>query len=487
MTLKKIWPILVLLPIFFVIFIYFSYRLTLVPDGLTVDEASIGYNAVLISKTLRDETGRLLPIFALTINKTNWKQPSSIYASALYFRLFGPSLFNLRVVSVLVATISFFVVVYLNYLLLGKVGALFSAICYLATPLVVIHSHLAQENIWPLLFVSIWLLCILLSEKNKNLWYLVLSGLSLGVGIYCYKGMRALVPPMAILSFLYLFFTQTNKKSVLFFSLGFIPFVLPIPWINNHYAGALFDNTQLSFLRFNEFFYPYLSSFDFTGLFIKGDITPWHSTGIHGAFLLATMPAYIVGLIILFRQTRNANYWKFLFLGYVLTPLLYGQAGSLSRFSRLLVFVPYIITFTSLGFITIMRGWKGKFVTAILMVLLTLNYFDFVQFYWYTYPKATSNVFNENTEKYFQELAKLANKYNLSPYMNKDDYYARKENSQFFESAYFNKPLTLWSPGDALPSNGILLTSLGVQPDTKLLINNNWNYRYLVNIDKTLP
>lgn len=70
-------------------FFFFSYRLIQVPTGLTIDEASIGYNAVLIGKTLRDETGRFLPFFPLTINKSDWKQPSSIYAAAVTLRFLG--------------------------------------------------------------------------------------------------------------------------------------------------------------------------------------------------------------------------------------------------------------------------------------------------------------------------------------------------------------------------------------------------------------
>lgn len=459
---------------FFIILVggFYTYRLTQDPPGLTVDEASIGYNAVLISKTLKDETGRFLPVFALTIGGHDWKQPSSIYAAALIFKLFGASLFNLRMVSVMAALFSFILVVYLNYLLLGYSGAWISGFLFLSVPTVLMHSHLAQENIMPIPFVTIWLISFLLYQKKKNPLFLIVSGIGLGLGIYSYKGMRAIVPPLALISFIFLFFNRNWRTiviSILSFGLGLAPFILIMPWLNTHYAGALFDHQGFSLLKYYDFLYPYLSSFDVSALFIRGDITPWHSTGFHGMFLVSTLPLYLLGLVAAFRQKDDAGYWRFLVVGFFLSPLLFGQVGSVYRFSRLLVFVPFFVTFCTLGLLTLLKIKRGFLITSLLSVLILLNFFDFVKYYWFTYPVFNRGAYGLNLEMYYKKLADLSKEKRLEPYIFTDDYNSSGEDAHFFEAAYFNQKIKQWKPSGQLPPHSLLMTRLAKQPGLTLL------------------
>ncbi len=53
---------------FLILWFLFTYKITEVPPGINGDEASIGYNAISISQTLRDENQRLLSIFFLMQN-----------------------------------------------------------------------------------------------------------------------------------------------------------------------------------------------------------------------------------------------------------------------------------------------------------------------------------------------------------------------------------------------------------------------------------
>lgn len=63
----------VILTIFLALF--FSYKITSIPTGLTVDESAFGYNAALLAKTAHDENGRFLPIFVHSTKQTDWRQP----------------------------------------------------------------------------------------------------------------------------------------------------------------------------------------------------------------------------------------------------------------------------------------------------------------------------------------------------------------------------------------------------------------------------
>lgn len=91
--------------IFVASLVFFSYRLNDVPPGMTIDEPAFGYNAVLLSETLHDENGRFLPVFVLSLDGKDWRQPVTQYFMAGYFKLFGPSVYNLKFTSVIVADI----------------------------------------------------------------------------------------------------------------------------------------------------------------------------------------------------------------------------------------------------------------------------------------------------------------------------------------------------------------------------------------------
>jgi 4-amino-4-deoxy-L-arabinose transferase-like glycosyltransferase len=490
---KKLLPLLLAVALALIIGIFFSYRIWETPPGLTIDEASIGYNAVLISKTLRDETGRLLPVFPLTIGGRDWKQPSSVYATAVMFKLFGASIYNLRLVSILTAMISLMLVVLLNYLLLGKKGAWISCALFLTAPVVLMHSHLAQENIMPIPFVTTWLIGILLFKKGKGLKYIILSGFLLGMGIYSYKGMRAIVPSLTIVTVMYLFLTENWKSSsksllshlvpLLYFCLGMLPFVLFMPWINTHYAGALFDTQSFHLQKYYDFLYPYISSFDISALFIKGDSTVWHSTGLHGVFLISTIPLFIIGLVSAYRQKTLDRFWIFLLAGFFISPLLYGQVGSVYRFSRLLVLVPFFVSFCTLGFIALLKVNRGNLIVSVMSLFIVINFTDFIRYYWYEYPKYSEAYFlpTNTVSDAYQYLSKIARKNILTPYIAFGAFSADGQTGNFLEAAYFDAPLKTWLPGEPLPAKSIVMAKLEHQDKLKTIGPIIYEYRFFVN------
>jgi len=93
---------IVFLVLFVILSKFFSYRILNVPLGLTADEGAFAYNAVLLSKTLHDENNRFLPIFVLSLNGADWRQPVTQYYLTAFFRFFGSSVFNLRYSSVVI-------------------------------------------------------------------------------------------------------------------------------------------------------------------------------------------------------------------------------------------------------------------------------------------------------------------------------------------------------------------------------------------------
>ena len=153
---KYLLPIISLIAVFFLL----SFRLLDTPPGLTIDEAAFGYNATLLSRTLHDQNGRLLPVFVLSIDGQDWRQPVTQYYQAAFFRLFGASVLNLRLSSVVVTLFALILLYYLTHKLLGTLAAVAAATIFITTPIVFFQAHLGLDNNVPMVFTLLWLISL---------------------------------------------------------------------------------------------------------------------------------------------------------------------------------------------------------------------------------------------------------------------------------------------------------------------------------------
>lgn len=464
---SKYRKIIFIIIFFFILWFLFTYKITEVPPGINGDEASIGFNAILISQTLRDENHRLLPLFFLTMGGRDWKQPVTIYSTAILFKIFGPSYTLLRLVSVLMLFIS----VGLLFLFLKDIFnprlAIVGSILYLSSPIILIQSHLALENIALLPFIVFWFLMIYKYEKIKKNKYLIWAGLSLGVSFYSYNGMRLIVPILIFLSFGYIYFLNnfSFKHSVSRFKsffLGLIPFLLLIPLAQIKFFGALFGNRSPDEIHsYQQFILPYISSFDPSFLFITGDTTPYHSTGIHGILLLATLPLFLAGLYYILKNKTSILILAVLV--FFLSPLLYGFVDSIHRGSRLLILIPFYAIISTAGIKYILQINKKVIKTGILILIfgaILFNYVDFLKTYWFEYPNRVKTNFSIPLHEYFKKLSYQSNELGLNPFVENGLYNQNIEASKFFEKIYFSKPLKFWNIGQPIPPKSIIFVRI---------------------------
>lgn len=452
-----------------IISLFFSYRLLDVPTGLTVDESDFGYNAAIISHTGRDENNRLLPIFAITKTCNDWRQPVTQYFLVILFKIFGPSVWLLRFSSIIITISSTFLLFYLTKKLLGKTGAIFSTLIFLTTPLIMIQSHMGLDNIMVIPFTILWLIFVYLHEKTGHNKFLIFAAISLGIGFYTYKGMRATVPVWCVLTVLYLFHKSKYnlKKSItpiLYYSLSFFPFIAIIPLLQWKYPGAVFDRQGAVFDTVYNFIYPYISSYDPGFLFIKGDALLFHSTQTHGMMLLSTLPLFLIGI---YQAIKKNKFWAFITLAFFTAPLLYGFVNSVHRASRLMVIIPLFTLLTSLGALYLWQHKNkllGRLTVIAIGLLAIVNYSNFLNYYWYTYPKFTENIFGHMTPyKSYAILAKEAKNRNLKPYI------ANGVSENFFRAIYFPDTIEEISSEVASPPGSILMTFREHVPDMELL------------------
>ncbi len=459
----------------------YNYKLLEVPSGLTVDEASIGYNAALLSQTGKDERGLTHPIFVLSVAGKDWHQPVTQYYLTALFKIFGPSVYLLRFSSVIIAVACVLGVYFLSAPVLGIFGGIIAAAITALAPIVTIQAHLALDNIMPLPFTILWLYSLYRYQKSRSQTNLVICALALGFSFYSYKGMRAITPTWIILTVGWLFwdwlYKRARKIDLLIFLLVLSPFFLVIPHLEKNYAGAILGNSSPGFSNIYDFFLPYLSSFDPSYLFIRGDITEYHSTGRHGMLLLASLPLIIVGIYVAVRS-KNA-FLKFVLVCLLAGPILYGAVGSNHRFSRLLALIPLYSILGGLGFAWLRRQ-KSRFLktTTLLIPLLMLgNYVDFANYYWHDYPPIIRNLLGDMS--YYPSLASFKSEINLTklePVVHRGVAAGGGESLKFFEVVYFGKLLRT-IPDDSSPGDGELLLTIRKEvPCTQRVGHTTANY-----------
>jgi hypothetical protein len=447
--------------------IFYSYKLTQIPTGINIDESSIGYNANLIARTLRDENNRFLPAFFLTLEGKDWKQPVRVYSTAILFKLFGASYFGLRFVSVMFALVSCFVFYQILRLLLPENLSFIGLLLFVSSPSLLIQSHLALENIDLLPFILAWLYFLFswtLQPKNSKL---VLAGILLGLSFYSYKGMRAAVPVYMGLSLLYFGYWVFIKKvgsikSIAWFLFGIAPFLLPIKWLQLHYAGAIYDPAVVSMPSFHDALINYLSSFDFSFLFGKGDKMLVHSTGRQGMFLAPSLILFFLGII---QMAKEKKPWFYLaFFALVFTPVLFGSVNSVYRASRLMPYIPFATIIFTLGVKKILEV-KTKVLkylaVGFFVFSLIFSYIDFVKCYFGEYPKWISGDFSPDFNSAVGQLAVIASRGNKRAYFDKNDFLAHRSDLEFFREVYFPQGVGLWTrEKENFPENGLVLTSV---------------------------
>lgn len=451
--------------ILFLSFLLFTFRLTEVPPGINSDEGSIGYNASLIAKTGYDSEGRFLPFFTKSKGSMDWKQPITVYTTALVFKLLGVSYFNLRLSSFLIAVISAFTIFLLIRELMGTRMAFLGLIIFATSPIIMIQSHLALENIAPVPFVALWLLMLAKYTSRENKSFLLFAGIFLGLGIFSYLGMRMIVPVLTFLTIGFIIYLNYGRKnsyinSIKWFVLGISPFLIILFLSKFYYPGAilgLYRPYQIE--NYQNLLLPYLSTFDPSFLYISGDSTPYHSTGKHGMMLLASLPLFILGLVYIIRN--KPSILIFILISFFLTPILFGFGSTIHRASRLLALLPAYIVIAISGFLLIDR-FKSLLVKntiyILVFLLIFLNFSDFLNDYWYEYPQRVRAEFMKPAHKAYKQLKKVSGESQLEPLMQAGLLGSTKSDGYIFlERLYFSTDLKEWSINKKIPAKSAIL------------------------------
>jgi len=203
MSKRKLTTLSLLILIFTISFSLRFYQLGKIPNGISPDEATIGYNAYSILKTGKDIYGENLPLFFQLFDSN--VGGLTVYSLLPSIIAFGLSDFSIRVIPAALGVVATIVMYLLTRSLYpkDKYISFISSLTFALAPWSVAISRAAFGHIDIILFYLLFLLFFVLSI-SKNRKFIFLSVLFLGLTLYIYlAGIIYLLPLLIITGVIY--------------------------------------------------------------------------------------------------------------------------------------------------------------------------------------------------------------------------------------------------------------------------------------------
>lgn len=392
------------------------WRLGEVPISPDWDEVALGYNAYSIMTTARDEYGEFLPIILRSFD--DYKPALYAYLTIPAITIFDLNVFSVRLPSAVFGILTVLAVFFLVKELFKKDSiALLSSFLLAISPWSIQFSRVAFESNVGVALNVFGVLFFLKSFKKP--WFLLLSALMMGLGLYIYQSEKVFVPLLCIVLF-FIFRKQLFliKKKYLFIALLILTFIA-LPLINftltnketfarakgvsifsdsrkieanarrvvrdrerNDFLGLILDNRRIEFAK--SILGGYLSHFDPNWLFIKGDIARHHAPGI-GLLYLWEFPFLIIGVYVLLFGDFSKRIKLLIFSWFLIVPIPASVTSDVPHAVRTLSFLPIFQIFTAVGVFTVaskishikyqIAKVQAKYlVTSLFFLMFTFNF-----------------------------------------------------------------------------------------------------------------
>lgn len=271
------------------------YGITSSPNGLNIDEASIGYNAWSILTTGKDEHGDSLPIFFKAFGE--YKLPIYIYSVALSQFILGSNDLSVRLPAVIygVGSILFFYLLtrslFIDFFTKkeARIGSLVGSFLFATSSWHIQFSRVGFEASAAIFFLIVGLYLFWEAKQQEKLKLLVLSFMSFALSLYSYNSARIVIPIVLLSLFLAYRRNIPLKKwlaalgFVIIITTPFIAFILsPEGWTRAKdvvifYNFSHFNDVKLFIVNYWQNISPWY-------IFIKGDPVLAHGTSHRMSF-----------------------------------------------------------------------------------------------------------------------------------------------------------------------------------------------------------
>jgi 4-amino-4-deoxy-L-arabinose transferase-like glycosyltransferase len=343
-----------------------GYRLGDLPPVRSVAEQEIEREARTLAETGHGTRGEVLPVFFPTATYPAGRDPIPVYVTALFAVAF-PAVSAARIATVLLAAIN----VLLVYVIARQVcrrhlAAVAAAMFTAASPAHVVLSRAAVTALYPVVFVSLSLWCLVRWTTGHDPRWAVVGGFVLGAGLFSHPLAIVLMP--LVLAIMLAAIARTRRHvtwAPLLPLAGFaVPFLLWLMWswssgdrlsaLANHYR--LYDATALNYLQgvkdMTSYFglsvrsYIYWQYFSPSLMFFGGEPATLNSVRHIGLLLIPVMPLLAAGV---YRITiRRGDIDLVLLAGMLCAPVAAALEPSLAV-RRVLVMLPFVAIIAGIG------------------------------------------------------------------------------------------------------------------------------------------
>ena len=347
----------------------FTYKLSSIPSGVANDEAVVGYNAYSILETGKDEYGKALPILFKFYG--SFTPGLFVYLATIPIKLFGLSIFSIRILSVISMIILGLVMTWFvqKYKLVTfRFGRELTLLTFMITPWVLFNARLGYETTLALLLLALGILFY--QKPGVSFFFLSLS-------TYAGHTQRYLGPALLLL-ILFIFYQNKKDWKKLWWPL-LMALVLQIPNIILVFTPAFWVKNG-SFT--NYFLGQYLSYFSPANLFYRPDYNLQRSIPELAVFYGWMFLPWVVGLYTCW-QNRKLSLYRYILWLIFLCPLPAALGNvSYSTQRALPLLVPYFLVIL-VGVNRIVLGVRNKLILVMLgvailfwsMLMLVRSYF----------------------------------------------------------------------------------------------------------------
>ncbi|QQG40350.1 MAG: glycosyltransferase family 39 protein [Candidatus Levyibacteriota bacterium] len=453
---------------FFVIIIaifFRFYHLSFAPPSVSLDEASIGYNAYSILKTGADEYGNKFPILLRAYD--DWRPALYVYLVMPFVQLFDLTAFAVRLPSVILSVITVIAVYFLtkelfkNSLKISEVAMLLLAI----SPWHIYISRLGHEVN---LSLSFWIFGLLFFFKgiNKNTekfnWkkvcYYSISALFFAISFGSYQSAKLFIPIMVlILIVLYHKELFARKKEII------LPFVIGVVFLlptvlssfepnalirlqgtnifavekNRYYQeslllkkakedgdiiGEIVHNRRILTTRI--FFEQYISHFNYKWLFANSGKENHKTSGV-GLFYSWEAVFILLGFLVFFKEKIPLKIKLFLIFWIAVAPLSSAITTDAPHAMRTYSVLPAPQIIEAYGIYYIFSLFKkySKLIYTLFYLIMIGTIFYFARHYFFIFPKKESSSFQYALYQAVPFVLSCENRYNRIVFSNKDNLY----------------------------------------------------------------
>ncbi len=388
--------------IFVLILIVFAftrlYNLAGVPQGINLDEAATAYNAINIAGYGVDRYLNPFPIYFL--NFDGGQSAMYTYLGAILVKIFGYSLFLIRIPAVLFGLLTLIFGTLLAKEIGGKRFSVLIALLITICPYFLMASRWGLDCNLMLGLFTVSIYTLLKAIKCGKIKLYILSGILFGLTLYTYALSYIIIPLVLLGIVIYLIYTKKlNIKQFLAFSIPL--FVLAIPLILvvlinagiiNEIKTAFFTIPKMEDTRISEIsIVNIFENIKNIGNYLTNDPLIYNAFPRFGTLYLFSIPLVLLGIFIALKRgtlalkTKKFDNYMYINIIFVMLflCLLFVKDGLVVINKGNAIFICLVI-FLGIGVFKVMQFLKNYGFVIIIIYLLAFTYF--VYFYFIHYP-----------------------------------------------------------------------------------------------------